>query len=160
MVKISPCPRSHPIIGSRFLDRNQATHPVSPAMVGRHSRRVDRVHHDVVKVAISKATRHSADTLAPSKVGIAGSTMFRLKSSSSMIGLLGFVLLLAYIYSSESSHSLRSDKASYFRGRAEIPVGPSVGSTIDLSQMIPTTKRVAGMSGHASCSDTARSSSD
>lgn len=74
-------------------------------------------------------------------------TMMRSKSKTTLLGGLGFCLLLLGIYSSRSNNSLRgNDETSYFPFRDGTTGGSAVEPTIDLYQLVPTTKRVAGRS--------------
>jgi hypothetical protein len=93
----------------------------------------------VIRIATSKRTQYSSIH-----------NMARPKSNTSIIGGLGFVLLLVVLYSSTRNEFQGNDRAGNHRGQEE---GYKINPIIDLSRMIPTTKRVAGMCGRSSATN-------
>jgi hypothetical protein len=67
-----------------------------------------------------------------------------------VIGLLGFVLLLVFLYTSRRNGSQASEKIGTHPGQSD---ASHIDPVIDLSRLIPTTKRVAGMFGHVSAAN-------
>lgn len=67
-----------------------------------------------------------------------------------MIGVLGVVLLLIVLYTSTRNGSQASEKGGTHPGQSD---ASKIDPVIDLSRMIPTTRRVAGMFGRVSAAN-------
>lgn len=76
--------------------------------------------------------------------------MVRPRSNTPVIGVLGFVLLLVFLYTSTRNGSQASEKVGTHPGQSD---ASKIDPVIDLSRLIPTTKRVAGMFGRVSAAN-------
>ncbi|KAH8086295.1 hypothetical protein HD553DRAFT_341131 [Filobasidium floriforme] len=71
--------------------------------------------------------------------------MVRPRSNTPVIGVLGFVLLLVFLYTSTRNGSQASEKIGTHPGQSD---ASHIDPIIDLSRLIPTTRRVAGLWGY------------